>query len=166
MQEFLKLSQEDQKLAIEQTAAHKGWAASSVEKDFWVCWTLKQVFAMPELAGCLTFKGGTSLSKAWGVIDRFSEDIDLTIGRDALGFGGENSPERARSAKQQTKRLKSLRQACRAFLHEVLLPKMTESFCSGLGGEGWQLVRDTQDADGQTLFFFTPRTLERSMRAM
>ena len=62
--------------------------------------------------GPLTFKGGTSLSKAWGLIDRFSEDIDLTIGRDALGFGGENSPERAPSAKQQAKRLKALRDVC------------------------------------------------------
>lgn len=40
MREFLKLSQEDQKLAMEQTAARKGWVASSVEKDFWVCWSL------------------------------------------------------------------------------------------------------------------------------
>ena len=73
MQEFLKLSRDDQKLAIEQTAAHKGWVASSAEKDFWVCWTLKQLFTLPEFAGHLTFKGGTSLSKAWGLIDRFSE---------------------------------------------------------------------------------------------
>jgi predicted nucleotidyltransferase component of viral defense system len=44
-------------------------------KDFWVCWTLRQLFAMPELAGHLTFRSGTSLSKAWNLIDRFSEDI-------------------------------------------------------------------------------------------
>lgn len=53
---------------------------------------LRHLFAMPELAG------GTSLSKAWGLIDRFSEDVDLTIGRDTLGFGDENSPEQAPSA--------------------------------------------------------------------
>lgn len=46
MQEFLTLSQEDQKLAIEQTAAHKGRAASSVEKDFWVCWTFRHLRSM------------------------------------------------------------------------------------------------------------------------
>jgi len=79
MRLFLQLPSDDQKLTIEQTAARIGWAASSVEKDFWVCWTLQKLFAVPELAPHLTFKGGTSLSKAWGLIGRFSEDIDLTI---------------------------------------------------------------------------------------
>lgn len=59
MHEFLKISKDDQKLAIEQTAARNGWVASSAEKDFWVCWTLGQLFALPELTGNLTFKGGT-----------------------------------------------------------------------------------------------------------
>lgn len=98
MPQFLGLPPDDQRLKIVQTAARNGWAPSSVEKDFWVCWALQQLFAMPDLAPHLTFKGGTSLSKAWGLIDRFSEDIDLTIGRDALGFGGTNSPEQAPSA--------------------------------------------------------------------
>lgn len=156
MQEFLKLSREDQRLAIEQTAARKGWVASSVEKDFWVCWTLEQSFALPELAGHLTFKGGTSLSKAWGLIDRFSEDIDLTIGRDALGFGGENSPERAPSAKQQAKRLKALREACGTFVRNTLLPKLSDRFADELGGNDSQLNLDADDPDGQTLLFFYP----------
>lgn len=70
MGQFLNLSAEDQRLVIEQTAARVGWIASSVEKDFWVSWTLQQLFAMPDLAPHLTFKGGTSLSKAWALIDR------------------------------------------------------------------------------------------------
>lgn len=74
MREFLKLSKEDQKLAIEQTAARKGWVASSVEKDFWVCWSLEQLFALPELVGHLIFKGGTSLSKAWDDSERAVSD--------------------------------------------------------------------------------------------
>ena len=156
MQEFLKLSKADQKLTIEQTAARKGWVASSAEKDFWVCWTLEQLFALPELAGHLTFKGGTSLSKAWGLIDRFSEDIDLTIGRDALGFGGENSPEQAPSAKQQAKRLKALRGACGKFVRNTLLPKLSDRFVAELGVDGGQLVLDAEDPDGQTLLFFYP----------
>src|SRR5438105_9464822 len=113
MQHFLQLTPADQRLTIEQTAARMGWVASSVEKDFWVCWILQQLFMVPALAPHLTFKGGTSLSKAWGLIDRFSEDIDLTIARDALGFGDTNSPEQAPSAKQQAKRLKALKAACR-----------------------------------------------------
>lgn len=58
MQEFLALSREDQKLAIEQTGARNGCVASSAEKDFWVCWTLERLFALPELKGHLTFKEG------------------------------------------------------------------------------------------------------------
>lgn len=61
----------------------------------------------------LTFKGGTSLSKAWGLIDRFSEDIDLTLDRDILGFGGDASPERTKSRKEQGRRLEALKKACR-----------------------------------------------------
>ncbi len=156
MRELLDLSSEDQKLAMEQTAARKGWAASSVEKDFWVCWTLEQLFALPELSGHLTFKGGTSLSKAWGLIDRFSEDIDLTIGREALGFGGEQSPERAPSAKQQTKRLKALRAACGELVQNILLPRLHERFVTELGKDGWQLVIDRDDPDIQTLLFSYP----------
>lgn len=156
MREFLQLSQEDQKLAIEQAAARKGWVASSVEKDFWVCWSLAQLFALPELVGHLTFKGGTSLSKAWGLIDRFSEDIDLTIGRDALGFGGENSPERAPSAKQQAKRLKALRESCGVFVRNTVLPKLGAQISAQLGPGGWQLAWDENDHDGQTLLFSYP----------
>jgi predicted nucleotidyltransferase component of viral defense system len=71
MPKFLDLSSSDRRLTIAQSAARKGWTASSVEKDFWVSWALRQLFAMPGLAPHLTFKGGTSLSKAWGLIDRF-----------------------------------------------------------------------------------------------
>ena len=66
MPHFLQLAAADQQLTIEQTAARMGWVASSVEKDFWVSWALQQLFAMPALVPHLTFKGGTSLSKAWG----------------------------------------------------------------------------------------------------
>ena len=156
MREFLRLSKEDLQLTIEQAAARKGWLASSVEKDFWVCWTLGQLFTMTELAGNLTFKGGTSLSKAWGLIDRFSEDIDLTIGRDALGFGGEKSPEREPSAKKQAKRLKALRLACGEFVRSVVLPKLYERTLAELGFDGWTLTLDTDDPDGQTLLLQYP----------
>lgn len=60
MGQFLDLPPADQRLVIEQTAARVGWIASSVEKDFWVSWTLQQLFAMPDLAPHLTFKGGIS----------------------------------------------------------------------------------------------------------
>lgn len=156
MQSFLQLPAADQRLVFEQAAARRGLVASSVEKDFWVCWTLQQLFAMPALAPHLTFKGGTSLSKAWGLIDRFSEDIDLTIARAALGFGGADSPEHATSAKQQAKRLKALKAACREQVEHGVRQALAERIVGTLGEGGWALTPDTDDPDGQTLLFHYP----------
>ena len=60
-----------------ETAERRGLSDAVVEKDFWVCWTLKQLFAIDALRDRLLFKGGTSLSKIYHAINRFSEDIDL-----------------------------------------------------------------------------------------
>jgi predicted nucleotidyltransferase component of viral defense system len=156
MPAFLDLSADDQKLVLEQAASMKGWAPHSVEKDFWVCWTLAHLFTLPGLAGNLTFKGGTSLSKAFGLIDRFSEDIDLTISREALGFGGENSPENASTSSQRGKRLKGLREACSAFVVGNVLPALSQSFRAALPTGDWSLELDGSDNDKQTLLFTYP----------
>jgi len=77
---FFKLSEKD-KLAAFQTVSNKSNLSSfAVEKDWWVVQTLSIIFEM-EVAKHLVFKGGTSLSKAWNLIERFSEDIDLAIDR-------------------------------------------------------------------------------------
>ena len=157
MDNFLQQSAADRRLVIQQTAEALGISAQSVEKDFWVCWTLRELFALPELGAQLTFKGGTSLSKAWRLIHRFSEDIDLTIGRDYLGFGGEHSPEEAQSNNQQSKRLKALKAASQQATMERLLPALTARIESTLPQDAqWALVPDEQDADEQTLLFRYP----------
>ena len=74
---FFALSKGDQREALEQARADFGTPRTSSGKDIWVVWTLRTLFESP-LGRDLTFKGGTSLSKAYKVIDRFSEDIDLT----------------------------------------------------------------------------------------
>ena len=67
--------------------ARKGTiGAGVIEKDFWVCWTLKHLFGLGPSPAQLIFKGGTSLSKAYAVIERFSEDIDVSLSREDLGF--------------------------------------------------------------------------------
>lgn len=76
----------DQKIQVlEQTGIAKGLPAFVVEKDWWVCILLKAIF-QSQYANSIIFKGGTSLSKAYHLIDRFSEDIDLIIDRHLLGF--------------------------------------------------------------------------------
>lgn len=75
---FLGLPPDERRLYIEQAAFRRNMSPVMLEKDFWVCWLLGILFES-EFAGSLVFKGGTSLSKVFGVIERFSEDIDLSL---------------------------------------------------------------------------------------
>src|SRR5438876_3156715 len=69
-----------------ETAERMNVAEAIIEKDFWVCWVLKQLFSNKAFEGRLLFKGGTSLSKIFKAINRFSEDIDLAVDYETLGF--------------------------------------------------------------------------------
>jgi predicted nucleotidyltransferase component of viral defense system len=73
---FLTLPTDERRLYIDQAAIRRNLSPVVLEKDFWVCWLLGLLFSS-EFAGSLVFKGGTSLAKVFGVIERFSEDIDL-----------------------------------------------------------------------------------------
>ena len=86
--DFVKLNPEERRIFFEGTATPRNIQAQIVEKDFWVCRTLKELFRMPVVGEHLIFKGGTSLSKVFKLIERFSEDIDVSIDRAFLGFGG------------------------------------------------------------------------------
>jgi hypothetical protein len=96
-----------------------GLSAGSVEKDFWACWILRLLFRLSAAGPHLTFKGGTSLSKGWKLIQRFSEDLDVVIDRRFLGFTGEAAPETAPSQKQRAKRLDALRVACQQYVRDA-----------------------------------------------
>ena len=95
MDDFAKLKPEERRIYFEGTATARNIQAQIVEKDFWVCWTLQELFRLPTIGGHLIFKGGTSLSKVFKIMERFSEDIDISIDRGFLGFGGANEPEPA-----------------------------------------------------------------------
>ncbi|MDF1589221.1 MAG: nucleotidyl transferase AbiEii/AbiGii toxin family protein [Gammaproteobacteria bacterium] len=84
-----------------ETAARLGMTPFIVEKDFWVCWTLKQVFQDESLSKLLMFKGGTSLSKVFNLIKRFSEDIDLILDWNVV-IGDENPLDQRSKTKQRT----------------------------------------------------------------
>lgn len=82
---WIDLTDEQRLQVLEQVESSIGLPAFVVEKDWWVCVVLKAVF-QSKYADSIIFKGGTSLSKAYNLIDRFSEDVDLIIDRHLLGF--------------------------------------------------------------------------------
>jgi hypothetical protein len=86
--EWLQLSVDDRKKVIEQLSIQIKLLPQAIEKDWWVTMVLKALFLLP-YANYLSFKGGTSLSKCWNLIERFSEDVDIGIDREFLGFQGE-----------------------------------------------------------------------------
>ncbi|NOQ15971.1 MAG: nucleotidyl transferase AbiEii/AbiGii toxin family protein [Methyloprofundus sp.] len=79
MKGVAELSAEERSELFKETAIRKGITSAAVEKDFWICWVLMKIYTHPRLSRVLRFKGGTSLSKCFGVIERFSEDIDLIL---------------------------------------------------------------------------------------
>jgi len=124
-----------------------------VEKDFWVCWTLKTLFALPGEQPKLTFKGGTSLSKAYGIIDRFSEDIDVAADPQFFIDQGSADPEERDVTKtQREKRMERLDVACAGYIARQLLPLLRVQFAERLGGEkGWDLLPVTSDPNSHKL---------------
>ena len=105
-----------------EAAERQGLPEAIIEKDFWVCWVLKQLFSIEALSGRLLFKGGTSLSKIFHAINRFSEDIDLAVDYAALGFTGERDPRREEISKTRRARiLTEMMAECQRYIdHEFL----------------------------------------------
>ena len=100
---FFALSQNDKRAALEYVRAESGRPAHLLERDIWVVWVLRTLFEAP-IGADLTFKGGTSLSKVYGIIDRFSEDIDVTYDirkliPDLVADGGELPSSRSQAGK-------------------------------------------------------------------
>jgi len=161
---FLSFSEDRRRTVCEQAQDTLGLPPATIEKDFWVCWTLKKLFDLTDWGAHLTFKGGTSLSKGWALIERFSEDIDIVINRDALGFGGEMAPDRARSKKQTRKRLDALKEASQRCVNETLLPLLRQAVSQEMPQElSWQLDPDPDDPDRQTLLLTYPTAIADRM---
>ncbi len=139
------------------TAARLGTAVQNVEKDFWVCWTLDALFNGLEVGSPrLLFKGGTSLSKAFGLISRFSEDIDITVFRDDLGQTADVAELTTMSGKQRRARLDAIRTACQAYIDGSLMAQFTRLAASVIPEARFRLEPDSEDKDGQTLLFWYP----------
>ncbi len=159
MDDVARMEPGDRRDVFTEAAARRGNISPGVmEKDFWVCWTLRHIFALGPAPAQLIFKGGTSLSKVYGVIERFSEDIDLSLSREDLGFVGELDPYKAPSNKKKAQLVDAIVERCREVIVSDLLPKLHARFESILGpgdtATPWALSPD--DKDPQTLRFTYP----------
>jgi len=148
---YLKLTRRERFELLDAGSRAAGLAPAILEKDYWVCRTLDVLFALPDLGEHLVFKGGTSLSKVFRLIERFSEDIDVSFHRDFLGFGADRDPE-AVSGKERGRRLDALRDACTKCIRENLLPALKAKLREELlSDQDWSVEIDVQDP--QTILF-------------
>lgn len=125
MLQFANLSESDRKVIFLNTAEKMKMHPAIVEKDFWVCFMLNHLFNKSKFSNLFVFKGGTSLSKAYNAIERFSEDIDLILDWRVLNYG-EKEPYLDRSKTQQDKFNKNMNTLAARFYNERLVPTLKE----------------------------------------
>lgn len=154
--------------AFDTTAQRLGTASQNIEKDFWVCWTLDALFNGLSGGGPrLLFKGGTSLSKGFGLINRFSEDIDVTVFRDDIGEAATIEELSGLSGNKRRVRLDAIKDACQAYINGTLRAELTAILrerlqAAGLNASDARVEADDTDSDGQTLLIWYPAATPRS----
>lgn len=149
---------EDERRRIVEAAAHSlALSPAVVEKDFWVCYMLEHLFHRSEYADALIFKGGTSLSKAFGLIQRFSEDIDLILDWRLIGYRLDEPWQRRSNSKQDKFKLECIERTD-AFLREAFVPRIKESLSLALGQEA--VIRCGEEEE--TVYFDYPMAFSSS----
>jgi hypothetical protein len=129
---FARIPAEERALYWRNYSNRTGVPEFIVEKDFWVCWLLGRIFATPQLGAECVFKGGTSLSKVFHAINRFSEDIDFGLTPASLGWN-EADLDDAPSTSQRQKRAKQLQADCAAAVEKRFLPELEAVVVACLG---------------------------------
>jgi len=160
MNTVAQLSASDRSDLFRAVADQKGVTVQIIEKDFWVCWVLLQLSSMDSLPAEIFFKGGTSLSKVFHVIERMSEDIDLVIDRKALGFVGDRDPmQEGLSGKARDRLIDTLKVEATNFVEGPLLNALQDRFYEVLGdSDEWSLRADVENPDNANIFFSYPTT--------
>jgi hypothetical protein len=126
----------DRRDLFSESASRLGMNPAIVEKDFWVCWILKHLFAEPALKGQMVFKGGTSLSKVFGLIERFSEDIDLILDWRLLGYGtaeGNDPNQPIQSKTKQSRYNQEMNARAAEYIRCTLLDQLNRIFAPAGG---------------------------------
>lgn len=125
MYDLANLPKNELDAILQEVSSTKGLSKAIVEKDLWVCTVLDYLFTKSPWRDHLAFKGGTSLSKAYNLIERFSEDIDLTLDWRVIGYG-KTEPLEERSANQQDKLNKEILAKTQVFLENDFIKKIRE----------------------------------------
>ncbi|MBK8632644.1 MAG: nucleotidyl transferase AbiEii/AbiGii toxin family protein [Saprospiraceae bacterium] len=153
IKQWLQLSTKDKQGIFNEVAADINLPAAAIEKDWWVVRTLELVFTS-SIAPHTVFKGGTSLSKAWNLIDRFSEDIDLALDRRFLGI---EKPDSEMTGSQVSK----LRKNSAKFISERYFPELVELFdAAGLNVDIKLGEIKTDDQDPLIIEIYYPSVTE------
>lgn len=149
---------------FQQATRRMGVPAANVEKDFWVCLALDALFNWPMEGGArLLFKGGTSLAKAYGLVSRFSEDIDVTVFREDLGVAGEAVEIEQLSGNKRKRRMEAMKEACQRYIVDRLIPHLRDEVMAatfeqaGRKDLAWTVTLDP--AEDQTILFAYPSVI-------
>ena len=155
---FLALPSEERRLYIEEAAGRRNLHSVMLEKDFWVCWLLAVLFES-RFGSALVFKGGTTLSKVFGVIDRFSEDIDLSLAPSFLGLSEAELPSPL-SRTQAEKWMKKAEAACAETVNDQLRPELERTVVEVLGtrADAWLEFTVDEATNSPILLFRYPTT--------
>lgn len=152
MRKIALLGRNDREVMFSRTAEKMGIHPSIVEKDFWVCFMLDHLFQDCKYKDAFVFKGGTSLSKSYHVIERFSEDIDLIL--DWRKLAGDTDPWEERSKTKQDKYNKDINDNAAAFYKDELMPALNNELSLKLGDAEWVFA---DEIDPMVLNFRYPR---------
>lgn len=156
MKKIAKLSIKDRTELFQATAVKMGMLPNVVEKDFWVCFMLDHLFNDCQFKNAFVFKGGTSLSKSYHVIERFSEDIDLILDWRKI-ITKEENPWIQRSKTKQDIFNKQINVEAAEFYKRELVPKLNNELEEKLGEGDWISV-DIEDE--MVVNFFYPQIFE------
>ena len=161
-QTVLAATERDRRDLFVGASTRLGTAEQNIEKDFWVCWTLDALFNELAAGGPrLLFKGGTSLSKGYGLIERFSEDIDITVFREDIGQAATVEELETLSGKKRNARLEAIKAACQEYIQGPMLERLSAMLrqtlqAANLNENRARVEHDPADPDGQSLLLWYP----------
>ena len=162
MNRFALMSAVDRRVVLAEAAERLQIQPVVLEKDFWVCWMLGLLFRRPKWGDALVFKGGTALSKVFGIIRRFSEDIDLSVSPATLGIS-ESEVEHAKSRRQRDQWMENLEAACSRWVRQQLQPELERNIRDvlgvRLGDKEWLEFETDANTHSPVLLFYYPSVL-------